>query len=177
MSLSDPQLNNSSFDGGLVFLRMESPLLVMMDPQLLDNLRDDLIGLDGQSLIDIDRKVMAFILSQEEGYARPGYLKITNFSPGPYRVVISQLVSIEIEGAIPGSFVVDTGGLILLDSSHISQVAKHLDWETYDGICGDDVTVESVVDAVGGPFFAIAHGFGGDGHYVLPSTAVQKVAQ
>jgi hypothetical protein len=76
---------------------------------------------------------------------------------------------------------VDSGTLIVADVAHVRELAKLLTWEQYDLALQNEEVFGQIIDALGGPFFALMHGsclpgmeFDGDGTYTIPVGCVRR---
>jgi hypothetical protein len=75
---------------------------------------------------------------------------------------------------------VDSGTLIVADVGHLPRLVMLLSWEQYDLGLQDDGVFSRIIEALGGPYFALIHGgclpgmeFDGDGTYTIPADCVR----
>jgi hypothetical protein len=77
---------------------------------------------------------------------------------------------------------VDSGALIVADVEQLPKLAGSLTREQYDLGLQDDAVFGKIVEALGGPYFAVIHGgrmpgmeFDGDGTYTIPMGCVRPL--
>ena len=77
---------------------------------------------------------------------------------------------------------VDSGTLIVADVAHLPKLVTLLTWEQYNLGLQDDAVFVNIIEALGGPYFAVIHGngncmpgmeFDGDGTYTIPPGCVR----
>jgi hypothetical protein len=180
---------NVSHDGSLVQFRMDSPLLVCFDPLALDMLGELLQPGD---LFDVG----GLLERANANHPAVACFTIPDFRPGAYTLDPRDIKKFgdddedldysEGENE-PGDnapdylFVaVDSGTLILVDVAHLLKLVTLLSWEQYDRSLGDDTILPGIVEALGGPYFAIVVSdsrlgiqFDGDGTYTIPMGCVR----
>jgi hypothetical protein len=166
---------------------MDSPLLACFDPLALDMLGDllpagtpfDVAGL--LERVNVNHPAM-------------GCFTIPDFRPGLFTLDPHDIKKFgdeeedfdysdgdQAEGEPTGkvsSFpwaAVDSGALILADVGHLPRLVNLLTWEQYDLGLQDDAVFGKIVEALGGPYFAVINGgcmpgmeFDGDGTYTIP---------
>jgi hypothetical protein len=183
---------NVSFDGSPVQFRMDQPLLACFDPLALDMLRD---LLPAGAAIDID----GLLERASANCPAMACYTVPNFRPGLFTLDPHDIKKFgdeeqdfdygegdETEGEPAGkapSFpfaAVDSGALILADVSQLPKLVNLLTWEQYDLGLRDDAVFAEIVEALGGPYFAVINGgvmpgmeFDGDGTYTIPVGCVR----
>ena len=79
---------------------------------------------------------------------------------------------------------VDSKALIVADIAQLPNLVRFLTWEKYDLSLQDqgDAVIGMIVEALGGPYFAVIHGgcmpgmeFDGDGTYTIPVGRLKRV--
>jgi hypothetical protein len=79
---------------------------------------------------------------------------------------------------------VDSGALIVADFGQLPKLVRLLTWEQYDLSlqAQGDAVVGKIVEALGGPYFAVIQGgcmpgmeFDGDGTYTIPLGRLKRV--
>ena len=185
-------LTNLSFDGSPVQFRMDSPLLAWFDPLALDVLRDSLLAgtpFDMAGLLEhvnINYPAMACISMPD---FRPGLFTldphdIKKFGDEEEDFDYSEGDRAEREPAGKASSFpfasVDSCTLIVADAGQLPRLVHLLTWEQYDLGLQDDAVFGKIVEAIGGPYFAVISGgcmpgmeFDGDGTYTIPSGCVR----
>ena len=185
-------LTNVSFDGSPVQFRMDSPLLACFDPLALDLLRDLLPAgtpLDVDGLLEranVNHSALACFTIPD---FRPGLFtldphNIKKFGDEEEDFDYSEGDQAEEEPAGKASSfpfaAVDSGALIVADVGHLPQFVNLLTWEQYERGLQDDAVFGKIVEALGGPYFAVINGgimpgmeFDGDGTYTIPVGCVR----
>ena len=170
----DSDIANVSLGGGEVEFVTDSPYVVLLSASVLDSLADELGPLCARRCPDLKGTLDEFI--NTAAYGQIGIYEIPAFLPGRYRLDVSFVQ--KVASRPPGSFIVDSGALLVADASKISLLARRLDWDTYNELLAsppDDSSVErEVVESMGGAYFAIVTAdadlgleFDGDGRYIL----------
>jgi hypothetical protein len=182
-------LTNVSFDGSPVEFRMESPLLACFDPLALDMLRD---------LLSPDAPLDGLLERVNADYPAMACYTVPDFKPGVYALEPSDIKKFgdedddfdynegepEPSDKVPDFLfaAVDSGTLIFADFAYLPNLATLLSWEQYDRSLGDDTVLPKIVDALGGPYFAVIISdcrlgiqFDGDGIYMISPAAVRWV--
>jgi hypothetical protein len=187
-------LINVSFDGSPVEFRLDSPLFACFDPLALDTIRDSLPP-DGHLDIGILLERVTVNFPAMSCYTiedfRSGFYTLDprdikkvgddehdfDFSEGEQ----DETEPVDMATALP--FVaVDSGALIVADVAHLPELVTLLTWEQYDLGLQDDAVFVDIIEAMGGPYFAVIHGgcmpgieFDGDGTYMIPPGCVRPV--
>jgi len=176
-------LTNVSFNGSPVHFLLDSPLLACFDPLALDAIRD---SLPPEGHLDFS------ILAERVGGV--ACHTIEDFRPGLYTLDphdiqkfgdeeddfdysdAEQADSEPVDKAKSFPFaMVDSGALIVADVAHLPKLVTLLTWEQYDLGLQDDSVFVNIIEALGGPYFAVIYGgsipgmeFDGDGAYTIP---------
>jgi hypothetical protein len=187
-------LTNLSFDGSPVTFRMDSPLLACFDPLALDALGQLLPA--GEAALDIAEVLERVNLN----YSAMACYTIPDFQPGWFTLDPHDIKKFGDEeedfdycetnqgegesagGALSLPFIaVDSGALIVADAGHLPRLVNLLTWEQYDLGFQDDSVFGKVVEALGGPYFAVILSgcmpgmqFDGDGTYTIPIGRVRR---
>ena len=170
---------NVSFGRRSVLFRSSSPDLVAVDPLVLDAMSDELQQIGSAPAGERLRKLAAL-----EGPLKIGLYRIPAFEPGLYEIGLDDLERLQTAGSESGSFEVDTGTIVFLDSAYLAPVAAALTWDRFDRALqspvGDDTAWLSLGDQVGGQYFGIlsadaSSSFSGDGVYRLRSGVPRRL--
>ena len=185
-------LTNVSFDGSPVQFRVDSPLIALFDPLALDVIRDSLPP-DGH--LDVGPLLERVTVN----FPAMSCYTIEDFRPGFYTLDPRDIKKFgddqddldysegEHDEGEPGDkaaslpfAAVDSGALIVADVAHLSKLVTLLDWEQYDLGLQDDAVFVNIIEALGGPYFAVIHGgcmpgmeFDGDGTYTIPRGCIR----
>jgi hypothetical protein len=160
--------------------QMSSPLLVSIDPLVLDGISPEL-----QKLSPSEVAASPELIRGLQGPMKVGLHRIEGFVSGTYRIANDDLETVDSDQGDVGAFDIDTGTLILVDLSYLARLAQILTWEKYDlalqSPVGDDSCWLRVVEELGGPFFGILFSdintpFSGDGTYRIMSGAPHRTA-
>jgi hypothetical protein len=166
---------------GEVSLRLDSGLVVLIDPLALDGLKD-LFTHEFAARLAADPSLVRTV----PGFLRVGIHRMNPFAPGSHRV--SRLAIEQVDDASSeeddGIFDIDTGSVVLVDVHHLASVANALTWERYDWALqapSDDTSRwAAIAREAGGDVFGILDAesdspFPGDGRYRLRSDAFRRV--
>ena len=162
---------NVSFDGRPIEIVLNSPFLVLLDPLVLDGLREDF-----ESLASLQPAERAVRVRDLPGPMRIGVHDIKGFRPGGYRVAASDLEVFDDEVPDSGVCDVDSAAIVVVDIGKLDELARILTWERYDfalqSPLEDDSRFLALVDELGGPCFGLLNpaegtAFDGDGSYKL----------
>jgi hypothetical protein len=171
---------------------MDSPLLAFLDPLFLDLIRDSLPPdghLDFGTLLErVTAKFAAMSCYTVEDF-RPGFYTLDphdiqkfgneedDFDYGEGEQAETEPVD---EAKSYPFAAVDSGALIVADVSRLPKLATLFTWEQYDLGLQDDAVFTNIIEALGGPYFALIHGgcmpgmaFDGGGIYTLPPGCVR----
>src|SRR5262245_35151862 len=188
-------LTNVSFDGSPVRFRLDSPLLACFDPLALDMLHD--LATPATPL-----DVAVLLERMNAHHSAIACYTIPDFQPGMFTLDPHDIRTFgdededfdygdaeeqEAAGGDKSSAYpwvgVDSATLIVADVAHLPELAKLLTWEKYDLALQNEEVFGDIVDALGGPFFAVMHGsclpgmeFDGDGTYTIPVSSVRRVS-
>jgi hypothetical protein len=182
-------LTNVSFDGSPVQFRLDSPLVACFDPLALDMIRDSLPPeghLDVGTLVERHGAMMACYTIEE---FRPGFYTIDprdiqKFGDEEQDFDYSEAAQAEtqpVDEAKSFPFaMVDSGALVVADVAHLPKLVTLLTWEQYNLGLQDEAVFVNIIEALGGPYFAVIHGrcmpgmeFDGDGTYTIPRGCVR----
>jgi hypothetical protein len=186
---------NVSFDGSPVQLRMDSPVLACFDPLALDML--------GELLPQgVPADVAGLLERANANHPALACFTIPDFRPGLYTFDPHDIKKFGDEDdefdygdeeAKRGSAgnapsypfaAVDSGALVFADVGQLPKLVRLLTWEQYDLSlqAQGDVVIGKIVEALGGPYFALIHGgcmpgmeFDGDGTYTIPVGRLKRV--
>jgi len=171
-------VKNVSESRGPIEFQMSSPLLIAIDPLVLDGISAELQALPPSKLAATPEMIRAL-----HGPMKLGIHRIEDFIPGKYRIANDDLEPVNGDQEDVGVFDIDTGTLILVDLAYLAGLARILTWERYDDALqsDDDSCWLSVVEELGGPFFGLLCGdistlFKGDGSYRIRSGAPYRSA-
>lgn len=165
------QVKNTSFDNQPIEIKMDSRYLVLIDPLALDGLSEKLSSNPNPIATNPIE-----LLAQYSEPLRIGMYEIPDFIPGDYQISSSDLTSAESDDKSSEIVDIDIGEMIVVDFSHLSDVAKNLAWEQYDlylqSPVGDDTVILSIIEKIGGAYFGIISSdenteFIGDGSYKI----------
>jgi hypothetical protein len=169
---------NVSHDGKPVEFLLSSPLVVVIDPLVLDG-----ISVDLQALTPSAVEARPALLRALPGMMKVGMHRVDAFVQGSYSVGNEDIQPVDAALDEPGVFDVDSGTILLVDLIYLTRLAgAYVD--RYDSALGapvgDDPPWLAIVDEVGGPFFGVLSGdlrtpFAGDGAYRLASQALRRV--
>jgi len=185
-------LINVSFDGSPVQFRLDSPLFACFDPLALDMIRDSLPPdghFDVGALLErVTANFPAMACYTIEDF-RPGFYALDprdirkfgdeedNFDYGAGEQAETEPV--DKTTSFPFA-AVDSGALIVADVAHLPKLVTLLTWEQYDLGLQDNGVFVHIIEALGGPYFAVIHGgcmpgmeFDGDGTYTIPPGCVR----
>lgn len=185
-------LTNVSFDGSLVQFRMDSPLLACFDPLALDMLRDlcsagtpfDIAGLLERMNVNYSAMACFTIPDFRSGLFMLDPHDIKKFGDEDDDFDYGDGDQAEGEptenvSSFPWA-AVDSGTLIIADVGHLPRLVTVLTWEQYNLGLQDDAVFGEIVEAIGGPYFALISGgcmpgmsFDGDGTYTIPVSCVR----
>jgi hypothetical protein len=185
-------LTNVSFDGSPVQFRLDSPLLACFDPLALDMICESLQPdghLDVGALLERVAVSFAAMSCYTVEDFQPGFYKldprdIQKFGDEEHDFDFSEGEHAETEPVDKSTsfpFVaVDSGALIIADVAHLPKLVTLLTWEQYDLGLQDDAVFVKIIEALGGPYFAVIYGgcmpgmeFDGDGTYTIPPGCVR----
>ncbi|MCI0642690.1 MAG: hypothetical protein L0Y72_13060 [Gemmataceae bacterium] len=185
-------LTNVSFDGSPVQFRMDSPLLACFDPLALDMLHDLLppgTRFDVAELLERANVNHPAIACYTIPDFRPGLFTLDPHDIkkfGDEEEDIDYSEGDQAEGEFAGKApsypfaAVDSGALIVADVGQLPKIAHLMTWELYDLGLQDDAVFVTIVEALGGPYFAVIHSgsmpgmeFDGDGTYSIPAGCVR----
>ena len=171
---------------------MDSPLLACFDPLALDMIRDSLPA-------GIPLEIGGLLERMNVNYPAMSCHTIPDFRPGMYTLDprdiqkfgdeeqdfdysdSEQAESEPTDKAPCFPFAaVDSGSLIVADVAHLAKLVNLLSWEQYNLGLQDDAAFVKIVDAIGGPYFAVISSgcmpgmeFDGDGTYTIPAGCVR----
>jgi hypothetical protein len=178
-------LTNVSFDGSPVRFWLDSPLLACFDPLALDGIRASLPA-DGGLLERVNVNYPAMSCYTIPDFRTGMYTldprDIQRFGDEEEDFDYTEGEPPEDEHADNASdfpfAAVDSGALIVVDVSHLAALVNLMTWEQYDRGLQDDAYYAEVIDALGGPYFALISSgpgmaFDGDGMYTIPITCVR----
>jgi hypothetical protein len=115
------------------------------------------------------------------------YCRIPRFHPGMYSLLLPGIKRATKRALAQdlASFAIDSGALLVIDYSHLAQVARTFTAERYEEYAsseqGDDSVIVGVNAQLGGPYFALVNSFAenprtefrGDGTYMIQKSAFQ----
>jgi hypothetical protein len=183
-------LTNVSFDGSPIQFRMDSPLLACFDPLALDML--------GKLLPPGAPADVAGLLERANAnYLALACFTIPDFRPGLFTLDPRDIRKFgdddddldyseaeqETHDRAPDYLfaAVDSGTLIVADLAALPSLVALLPWEKYDRFLGDDTVIPSIIEGLGGPYFAVIVSdsqlgmqFDGDGIYTIPIDCVKR---
>jgi hypothetical protein len=173
---------------------MDSPLLACFDPLALDMLREFLP--EGAQF-----DVVALLERANANYPAVACYTIPDFTPGLFSLDPrdikkfgdeeedfdysegEQAVSESGDRAPAFPFVaLDSGTMIFADVARLAKLITQLTWEEYDRSLGDDAVLPRIVEAIGGPYFAVIVAdsrlgmpLDGDGTYTFAPARLRRV--
>jgi hypothetical protein len=167
-------------DGETSF-RLDTGLVVLIDPLALDGLRD-IFTHEFAARLAADPSLVRAV----PGFLRVGIHRVIPFAPAIYRASRRGIEQVDDAGSEEdcGLFDIDTGSVVLVDVHHLASVAKALTWERYDwalqASLGDTSRWEAIARDAGGEVFGILDAdldshFPGDGRYRLRKDAFAPV--
>ena len=168
-----PKVANVSFDEQPIELTLTSPFVVLMDPLVLDGLRDRCREMEGKPL---DQKEV--ILRSIPGYMRIGVFVIDAFQPGTYKLAASGVEPSDGDG---DACDVDSGAVVIVELDRLPDLARVFTWDRYDlalqSPIDDDSAWTQLSSDAGGTYWGLLNSvegtaFNGDGSYRLSSQAL-----
>jgi hypothetical protein len=188
---------NISFDGSPVQFRLDSPLLVCLDPFLTNFVREEMSALPPETRADI----RTVLLRMNGSLSVMSCYQIPDFRPGLYTLDPREIrkfgyddedSSYDEEGKEENDPTIDpmnyqfvgtdTAAIVIADFAHLFELVEQLTWERYDlSLRGDVAVFEEISNSLGGPYFAVISGvslpgmeFDGDGTYTLRAGAIRR---
>jgi len=170
--------NFPSGDEPIEFM-LSSPLVVLIDPIVLDGLSAEL-----QAICDSPISERTAMIRVLPGFMRVGVQQVVSFRPGAFRLGNNDFEETDEEESAE-TFDVDTGTVCIIDLNSLRSTAKTVRWERYDRMLRSTTALESIgiemIKEFGGPFFGMLSGdistpFRGDGRYRLRSKAPHAIS-